>query len=470
MNQTQKDTIKLVLENDDFSKEMKKIIIESIYELERDELDADLREYLFKQYAGATLQFGSTLIPFSSLGKAGALVGEQLLKKSIGRKLSQEIGSGAATGMGSGAVFGAGRGMSENKNPIVTALTDAITGLVSGGALGAIGGNIQKILNGVPVRHTDVRDLSGAQFKNYKKVGQNYYKNYNQDRIVYNKDLGAISISAKGMNETISKNPQLINTFPNLSEALSKGKYIGTQPLYKKRKDDSVKFHAIEYDNIRYLIAEDSNGIKKFYLAKNNIVNQGTPPRAGGASINDTETTNPAFPNDDRVHKLASNNIIPNNSGNVNTAETNLNNNSVSNIVQSFLAAAISKNVYDKNHIFTPEEIGAMSREEFEENESAIMEQMAKGQIRSAAPDYSNFKNPHNGDDRIYSREDIQAMSTKEFEENEQAIYAQMKTIGVPYNSELAENAKRNGVVYVRAYTRDDGTEVKGYYRSLPRI
>ena len=61
-------------------------------------------------------------------------------------------------------------------------------------------------------------------------------------------------------------------------------------------------------------------------------------------------------------------------------------------------------------------------------------------------------------------------MSTKEFEENEQAIYAQMKTIGVPYNSELAENAKRNGVVYVRAYTREDGTEVKGYYRSLPRI
>ncbi len=98
----------------------------------------------------------------------------------------------------------------------------------------------------------------------------------------------------------------------------------------------------MNHNNIRYLIAEDSNGIKKFYLAKNNIVNQGTPPRAGGASINDTETTNPAFPNDDRVHKLASNNIIPNNSGNVNTTEIILNNNSVPNIAQSFYCRFIN--------------------------------------------------------------------------------------------------------------------------------
>ena len=475
MNQTEKDFIKLVLEDERFNDNTKKLVIESIFERHRDQLDDELKEYLYRQYAGAALQLGSAFMPAGSLGKAGIQVGEQLLKKSIGRKLSQEIGAGAAVGMGSGAVFGAGRGISENKNPILTAVTDALTGLFSGGALGAIGGNIQKMLKGNSLKnYSEDQIFSANKYKTFRKEAETYYKNYLQNRIINHEDLGEIEFTRKGMDEIFSKNPNLAVLFPDLVKDLKSTSNIEISNLYKARnktEKNLSKFYYLYNDKYQHMIAEDKMGHKKYYLTKkyNNTTDQGTPSKQEGTSSDGIINTNPAFPNDDRGHKLASNNIITNNSANVKSENANLNNNSISKIVQSFLAAGISKNVYDKNHIFTLEEIGAMTQEEFEENEDAIMEQMAKGQIRPTARDYSNFKNPYNGDDRIFSREDIDAMTTKEFEENEQAIYAQMKSIGVPYNSELAENARRNGVVYVRAYKREDGTEVKGYYRSLPR-
>ena len=38
-------------------------------------------------------------------------------------------------------------------------------------------------------------------------------------------------------------------------------------------------------------------------------------------------------------------------------------------------------------------------------------------------------------------------------------------------NKDLEHEAKTGGgVVYVNSYTRTDGTEVKGYYRSKPKI
>ncbi len=118
---------------------------------------------------------------------------------------------------------------------------------------------------------------------------------------------------------------------------------------------------------------------------------------------------------------------------------------------------------------FTREEIGKMSREEFEHNESAIMEQAKDGKIKpeGESKDYSDYKNPESGSSKIYSREDIAAMSTKEYAAAEKEINAQMNSIGVPTNDELkASSASGSGLIYVEGYTKADGTEVKGYYRS----
>ncbi len=119
-------------------------------------------------------------------------------------------------------------------------------------------------------------------------------------------------------------------------------------------------------------------------------------------------------------------------------------------------------------HLFTQSEIGKMSSEEFELNEPEIMQQLSQGLIQNLPQkNYSGYTNPLNGSPQIFFREDIGAMSGDEYSEYEASINAQLNSIGIPTNYEL-ETASRSGfgTVYVRPYTRSDGTPVKGYYRS----
>ena len=74
-----------------------------------------------------------------------------------------------------------------------------------------------------------------------------------------------------------------------------------------------------------------------------------------------------------------------------------------------------------------------------------------------------NYFNKITDSDRIYTREDIGNMSSNEYTKNEKAINYQLKSIGIPTNSQLGNSSD---VVYVSAYTRKDGTEVRAYYRS----
>lgn len=97
------------------------------------------------------------------------------------------------------------------------------------------------------------------------------------------------------------------------------------------------------------------------------------------------------------------------------------------------------------NPIFTPEEIGNMSSEEFERNLPIIEQQLKDGLIKpqSEQPkDYSGYKNPETGTDKIYTREDISKMSTTEYSKNEKEILAQMNSIGIPYKNDLPSDAK----------------------------
>lgn len=121
---------------------------------------------------------------------------------------------------------------------------------------------------------------------------------------------------------------------------------------------------------------------------------------------------------------------------------------------------------------YTPQQIGAMSTDEFKQNESVIMEQLKQGLIQSQQEPSKNlgeFVNPETGSSKIYSREDIAAMSTKEYEAAEKEINAQMNSIGVPTKAELEKSVKAGDTVFVNSYSRADGTEVKGYYRARPR-
>lgn len=125
--------------------------------------------------------------------------------------------------------------------------------------------------------------------------------------------------------------------------------------------------------------------------------------------------------------------------------------------------------VPESGQLFTTEQIGNMSREEFDKNEHSIMSQMKDGLIKNQAPvtNFSGFTNPISGSKQIFSREDIGAMSTDEFSNNEKAINAQLNTIGVPTSNELHNAASfGGGAVYIEPYTRSDGVQVKGHYRA----
>lgn len=78
---------------------------------------------------------------------------------------------------------------------------------------------------------------------------------------------------------------------------------------------------------------------------------------------------------------------------------------------------------------------------------------------------YKNYFNAISGDGRIFSREDIANMTNTEYKHSEKAINYQLTNIGVPTNKELMSS---ENVVYVKAYTKEDGTYVKAHYRSKP--
>lgn len=74
-----------------------------------------------------------------------------------------------------------------------------------------------------------------------------------------------------------------------------------------------------------------------------------------------------------------------------------------------------------------------------------------------------DFFNKVLNDNRIYTAEDIGTMSAKEFSANEKAIDYQLENLGIPRRGDLVGNSD---VVYVHAYTREDGTRVRAHYRS----
>ena len=78
---------------------------------------------------------------------------------------------------------------------------------------------------------------------------------------------------------------------------------------------------------------------------------------------------------------------------------------------------------------------------------------------------YKNYRNSYTNEDKIYSRKNIADMSVREAFSKKNEIMAQHNSIGIPSEGELKNSPD---VVWVEVYTRDDGTKVRGYWRSKP--
>lgn len=116
---------------------------------------------------------------------------------------------------------------------------------------------------------------------------------------------------------------------------------------------------------------------------------------------------------------------------------------------------------------FTREDIAKMDQRTFDQKLPAIEKQMRETGISlNSAKDFTGYQNSElNGTGRIFTREEINKMSTDEYNRNEKAIFQQQKELGIPSEKDLKNSG---GTVYVEGYTRSDGTQVKGFYRSVP--
>lgn len=442
------------LNTPNLTKEEKRYLIEKTCEDYRKNLDKELNLYLTKQYTGAAFEIGSAAIPVGKLGIFGAEIGKNIFAPYLGRKIAQEIGVGGLGGALSSSVYGFGEGLMEESNPLETAIKDAYNGMVVGGALGGLGAKIQEINLGKKLQQYEgnIFDYSKEKRREYNADAKKYYQEYVQERKL-NKD-GQINFSGKGLQETLSHNPKQAKNFPTLVNDIKNSTRLPDIPNIKPEQKPFVTHYEVyQGRNGDNLIEASEDGIRRFYLTKDDVPN-GTLRTTNTGSKENTNNIIPHLPNEYNPNQMTvpTIQILPNDENN---RKFNL---------------GIEKNVYqDGNHIFTPQEIGSMSLEEFSLNEEVIMQQLKYGLIQNYIPavNYSGYRNPVTGSREIYSREDIGAMSTNEYTDNEKAITAQLNSIGLPTNVEL-ENARQSsgGLIYVESYTRSDGTQVRGYYRS----
>ena len=66
---------------------------------------------------------------------------------------------------------------------------------------------------------------------------------------------------------------------------------------------------------------------------------------------------------------------------------------------------------------------------------------------------------------RYYTKEDVAKMSPDEYQEKENYILNQIKNVGMLSDKEAKNKVQSGKLIWVDSYVRDDGTEVKGYYR-----
>ena len=71
---------------------------------------------------------------------------------------------------------------------------------------------------------------------------------------------------------------------------------------------------------------------------------------------------------------------------------------------------------------------------------------------------------------RIFTNEEIGQMSQDEYSRLESFINQQVATGKVMPEAQAKQQVQAGNLIYVNSYTRSDGTEVKGYYRSRPSI
>lgn len=415
------------LERGNYTREEKIAIIKEFGKLYEQKINKEFTDYRNKQIAAGLFEVGSAAIPGAGIGGSAVKAGAgQFLQKSLGRKLAQKVTQSAIDGAAEGSIFGFGRGLAEDKNPLYTAATDAVFGLGTGAIAGGITGNIEK--------NSIKKELLSKPKQT--KLSNEYYTNYERGINPVRKDLGEIKLISDGFKETNRQQPQYTDKVIDLSKNLKKAEYLNTEAPQHSHKFDITKFHRLGGDGVDYLIAENAKGNKYFHKV--------TSPNLAGP---EPEGQDLSFI---RINDIAKK-VNLDKWLDIGTTPVGLA------IKTNLLNTKENPSIPLNSHNNTPQngvlETG-ISYNEFNPNAR---------QNQQNHDDYSNYRNPLSGDNKIYTREDIGDMPNEEFTDKEAEIRSQWGKIGIPSNAQMNS---AGGAVYIAPYTRSDGTHVRGHYRA----
>ena len=501
--------LKKFIEDKSIPQEVKTQIINEAFETYRSQQDQQYQDYRNRQILGGALEIGSAL-PMGGIGAQGAKLGAKALTKYLGKNISKGIGSGLFSGAVGGGIWGTGDGIVNNQNPITSAIDNAVTGAVSGGILGGGLGKIQQIKRtGELSELLDKRKDWGIA---YTKASHDPAKaieilQENQKGFVPN------AFSINGVNYDIPwgvQNPKKIHKGYGLKHIIEarKDQGINTDEFLKGLPEvlknepnrTSAGRKIIETDDDRVILGTNWNGKDRNYLHTAYPKYESVDKRpmsfspledvtSGNGSISIPELTTDkgninSFPNfvngnlgkinedlQSTIFSKDSNYAQAGSFGQAiaNNVVQNLWNLKPHNNVQSqgnpTLYGHVEKNDFSKIPIADP------IKNPSEPTQPTGFGANIKEDKNSFDSLFRGYKNPYSGDNRIYSREEIGEMTNDEYSKKEKDIFAQLNSVGIPYKQDLHRNSigLNSNTVYIAPYTRSDGVQVKGHYRSVTR-
>ena len=453
-------TVEEYLKNSNMTKEEKVAFIKAAGDFYRQQVDKEYKNYVRNQRIGAGIEIASAAIPGSTGVKAAAKIAPKVIQKTIGRKLTNDIITGALNGAMSGSVYGFGEGIVGNKNPLLNSAQRATEGLITGGIAGNIAGNIHKAAYGNNLRaYGNIDNLDQEARKIYNKEARKFYQDYIQG-VSLNKD-GNIDFTRAGIQENLRWTPHQGQNLSSLINDIKKAQKLPNEPNLKIEQKPFISHYEVYRGNLGdHYIEKLNDGGRRYYITKDTL--DGTHQSTNLGSIKSANNIVPNFLYDFNLPKW----VNPQTA----TLGQTINNNIQNNIPSFDFNTAVTirgnnQQTPKYNKIFTPEDIGNMTPEEFSKNEKIINEQLQQGLITPTTQrkqNYSGYRNPVSGDNRIFSQEDIGELSSDEFTQREKEIQGQLNSIGIPTNNEL----QSSGAIYIAPYTRSDGVQVKGHYRS----
>ena len=418
-----------------FTREEKTQIINEAFSNYRKQVDRDYQNYLTKQYAGEALQLASAL-PQGRATKLGMQYFGIPAAKHLGRNIAQQTGAGMFSGAAGGGLFGLGHGLSTDQNPLKTSAIGAGAGALFGAGAGIALGKGNEIYQAGKLKSFgDIDTLSDTMRKQYRQASKNYYQDFIQGRVI-NKD-GDINFTNRGQSENSRWNPKQGKNYPELVRDIKNAE----GPFYSENinpsKLNTDHFDVYKGKNGNHYIEVRKTGERRYYTTRDDSEH----PIKSRTVKDSLRTTSTGVPD-------GSNNIINHPAQDFNPEADNIT-----------LSGYISKDVQRPQNAvkrwfnnFKGETTGHAAPAASQQNP------------------YAGFRNPLTGNNKIYTRQELGAMSDNDFEQNEKEIMSQVKTrIGIPHEDELKPFAQdqNSGVVYIRPYTRSDGVQVKGHYRAL---